>query len=640
MAGVRRWAKLCGILTVLALAALVAGVTVDGLSVRRELAAARQALQVAWSALARGDAEAASAALADAERRSLAAERTARGPWLRALGWLPVAGRSTDALLALARVGGRLAQAGRLLAATIEDLPGGLASLAPSGGRLRPQPFVVLGEAAAAAAARVAEARAILDAAPHGWLPSPLSEGLARAEAEGARLHEQLTDAGAILRDAPALLGADRPRRYFLGAQNPAELRGTGGVIGAFSILTIDRGRFSLAPFRPIQSLPAPEPSEVPAPLPGYRASYDAFRTDGRFWLAMNLSPDFPSVARVLLDAYRAIRGEQLDGVMLADPFALRALLRVSGPVYVPRLDRTVGPGTVVPFTTVEAYSLYRDQATRKRALGEVARAAFERFLTRETSSPDELRVLARAAAEGHLLLYTTDAGVQASLERLGAGGALRADGRDLLAVVENSAGGTKLGPFLDRQLQVEIELWPDGAARTTVGLRLTNRTPASGLPRYVVGPRPGFAAEGETVQLVSFYCAPGCRLESARRDGEPTGLWAGNELGLPFFRDYFGTPRGAASEVELRLHRPSAWSGGPTGGIYRLRLPNQVTLRPTRLEVLVRAPEGMRFTDAGPGVELDGNLARWSGVPGRVLDLELRFAPPLVERWWRALTS
>ncbi len=640
MASRRRWVRWGGLVAALLLAVLAAGVTVEALSARRDLLAARAALEVARRALAEGDAAAAGAALADAERRSVEAERAARGPWLRALGWLPIAGRSTDAILALARASGRLAEAGRLLASAIQGLPGGLTALAPSGGRLHPDPFVTLGGAAETAADRVGEARALLAAAPHGWLPGPLSAGLSTAEAEATRLHEQLTDAATILRGAPTLLGVDRPRRYFLGAQNPSELRGTGGVMGAFSILTVDRGRFSLTPFRPIQSLPAPDPSSVPAPVPGYAANYDGFRTDGRFWLAMNLSPDFPSVARVLLDAYGALRGEQLDGVILADPFALRALLQVSGPVYVPRLDRTIGPGTVVPFTTVEAYGLYRDQATRKRALGEVARAAFERFLAGTGASPEALRALADAAADGHLLLYTRDADVQAGLESLGAGGALRAEGRDLLAVVENSAGGTKLGAFVDRRVEVAIELWPEGATETTTALRLTNRTPASGLPRYVVGPRPGFAAEGEAVQLVSFYCGSGCRLEWARRDGEPIAVWAGNELGLPFFRDYFATPRGTTSEVTLRLYRPSVWTGGPTGGVYRLRLLNQVTLRPTQVEVRVRAPEGMRFTDASPGVALDGNLARWSGTPSRILDLELRFAPPPLERWWRALTS
>ncbi len=638
--GRARLAWTAGLLAVGLVAVLAIGALLTGLGARRDLAGARAALERGRQALAGGDLAAAEAAFEEAEHRSLRASRTADGPWLRALGALPWIGRSADALRAVAEAGVRISRAGRLITDAIRDLPEGLASLAPGRGRLRPAPFVALGQAAGRADELVTRALAGLRAAPHRLLPGPLAEGLATAEAEAEELHEQLETAGTILRGAPALLGADRPRRYFLGAQNPSELRGTGGVMGAFSILTVDRGRFSFTPFRPIQTLPAPDPAEVPAPVPGFADNYDGFRADGRFWLAMNVSPDFPSVATVLLDAYERLRGERLDGVILADPFALQALLRVTGPAQVPALGRTIGPGSVVPFLTVEAYGLYRDQATRKRVLGEVAQAAFERFLARGTASPRDLGVLARAAGEGHVLLATTDPGIQAALERTGAGGALRADGADLLAVIENSAGGTKLDPFEDRELRVGVELWPDGAARTTVGLRLTNETPVSGLPRYVVGPRPGFAEEGEAVQLVSVYCGDGCRLVSARRDGEEIALRAGTELGHPFFRDYFGTPRGATSELEVTLYRPGAWRGGPTGGTYRLRLLAQHTLRPTRVSIEIRAPAGMRFTSASPGVAFDGATARWSGSPRRVLELELRFAPPLLDRWWRALTS
>lgn len=630
-----------GVAAAIALTALIAvGALAAGLAARRDLVAARDALGRARDALGDGDLGAAATALAEAGRRSLAAERTARGPWLRALAWAPILGRSSDALLAVAEASERFAQAGTALLDGLETLPQGLGSLAPSRGRLRPEPLVTLGEASAEADRRVADALGILRAAPHRWLPGPVREGLTTAEAEAEDLHADLANAATLLLAAPRLLGADEPRRYFVGAQNPSELRGTGGVLGAYAILTVHRGRFTFTPFRPIQTLPAPEPERVPAPVPGFAENYDTFRADGRFWLAMNLSPDFPSVARVLLDAYRALEGEELDGVVLADPFALQALLRVSGPVRVPGLDRTLGPATVVPFVTVEAYGLYEDQATRKRVLGEVAQAAFERFLSRETASPEDLRALVRTAADGHLLLYSVDAEIQAALERTGVGGALRTDGRDLIALVENSAGGTKLDPFEDREVELAVELWPDGAARTTLSFRLTNGTPATGLPRYVVGPRPGYAAEGESVQLVSIYCGSGCALEAARRDGSPIQLWTGAELGLPYFRDYFGTPRGASSELQVRLHRPEAWAGGPTGGTYRLRVVIQPTLRPTHLTVRIEAPDGMRFTDGSPGLVLDGAVARWNGTPGRVLDLELRFAPPPLTRLWRALTD
>ena len=57
-----------------------------------------------------------------------------------------------------------------------------------------------------------------------GWPASP------RAADQAARL-------------LPPLLGADGPRRYLLVSQNPAELRATGGMFGAYAVIQADGGR-------------------------------------------------------------------------------------------------------------------------------------------------------------------------------------------------------------------------------------------------------------------------------------------------------------------------------------------------------------------------------------------------------------
>jgi len=498
----------------------------------------------------------------------------------------------------------------------------------------------MLAEATSVARTELADALAALRAAPTSLLPGPVAEAKRRAEVQVAELHGRLEAASSILTRLPSALGFDGPRRYFFGAQNPAELRGTGGVMGAFAILTVERGRFSFSPFRPIQSLPAPEPSELPAPDPEFAENYDVFRTEGRFWLAMNMTPDFPSAARVLLDAYARLQGEELDGVILADPFAFEALLRTTGPAYVPGLDRTISASEVVAFTTNQAYAVYRDPAVRKRVLGAVAQAAFERLLEGPRADVADLRLLTAVAAEGHLLIYSTDPELQRGIEATGAGGALEPPGGDFLAVVENSSGGTKVDFYEDREISYRVELWPDGAAAAIVRVRLANHAPTSGLPRYVIGPQPGFARAGEGGQILAVYCAPGCRLQQARRDGARIAVWAGHENGLSFFRDAFTTPSGEESELETTVYLPTAWSGDGTGGVYRLRFLGQTTIRPTQLTIQVKAPPGTHFTEASPGVRVEGDIATWTGVPDRALDVELRFEPPLLVRLWRELTT
>ena len=45
---------------------------------------------------------------------------------------------------------------------------------------------------------------------------------------------------------APSMLGAAGPRRYLLAVQNNAEVRGTGGLVGAYVVLRLDSGSISL----------------------------------------------------------------------------------------------------------------------------------------------------------------------------------------------------------------------------------------------------------------------------------------------------------------------------------------------------------------------------------------------------------
>src|SRR5207247_7758630 len=60
--------------------------------------------------------------------------------------------------------------------------------------------------------------------------------------------------ADGMIKALPTFAGMDGARHYFLAPQNPTELRGTGGLISAYAILTIDHGSISVGPFEDIRS--------------------------------------------------------------------------------------------------------------------------------------------------------------------------------------------------------------------------------------------------------------------------------------------------------------------------------------------------------------------------------------------------
>jgi Protein of unknown function (DUF4012) len=621
-------------------------------AVRGDLERARSAMERGRSELLAGDAAAATQSFEQGQMLFERATDQAGGPVLRVVSWIPVAGRTTDAVNAIAGAGATTAEAARVLAAALAEVPGGPAGLAPAGGGFPIDLIPPLAEAARRADALMEQALSQLSEAPDSLLIGPVASARRTAETQVTELNDKIHSASLLLGELPAFLGADGPRRYFFGAQNPAELRGTGGLIGAYSILTIDGGRFHFTHFTPIFSLSVRRPEDVPSPNADYARNYERFQR-GRFWTAINVMPDFPSVSREILGGYEEATGERLDGVIVADPFALASLLESTGPIQLPGYGVQIGADNVVAFTTNEAYSLYTDPTIRKRILGDVARAAFGRFVAQPSADLGDLQLLLRAATDRHILAYSEDPLMQEGLLGTPVAGSLVPSGADdgLLSVVVNSAAGSKVDFYQERDVRQSVVLGDDGSAAATLNLVLRNHAPTSGEPSYVIGPfhltkANGHVgpilnrlAAGESVALVNVYCGADCVPNDARIDGAPIPVRSPEDLGIRYVQAYYAIPSGQERSLQVSWDDPDAWEGNSSGGIYRLTFANQVTIRPSTVRIRIQPPEGMRIVSASSPMRIVGGSAVYEGDPGGRLDLEVAFAPPLADRLWRNVT-
>ena len=636
----RRWPRVLLVVGIVAVALLVAVgsiLALAGFPVKRDLNDAKRSLDAGRRTVIAGDPAGAARSFADAERHFADAENAATDGVGRIASDLPGLGRNFVVAAAIAHAGGILAGAGADLSHVIQGLPGGIDALAPSGGRLPLETLSGLAGDLADAATRARSALALIRATPSTMLVGQVADAREQAEAEVDDLAGRLDSATSLVRGLPRFAGAGAPRRYLFIASNPAELRGTGGLWGAYAIVTMSDGRMSFGPFAPIESLAIVAPDAVPAPNPDYRRNYDQYGGAG-YWLNMNLTPDFPSAARAALDTYRLGEGARLDGVIAADPFVLQNLLHVTGPVIVPQLRVRVGADNVVAFTANQAYSLFGRSVIRKGVLGAVAAGAFERFLSIEGRGVPRLRALATAAADGHLQLYTTDPSMERGLEEAGFAGAFSAEPGDVASVVVDNASGTKIDYFATRRVSYDVTLGGDGQAVATTQVRLGNGAPTHGQPPYVIGPRASAARAGDQVSLVTVSCAPGCELADATRDGRPTSLRVGSELGLPWYQDYVTIPSDAQYDLKVRTAAEGVWRGNSSGGTYRLTFLGQTTIRPTDVQITVHAPAGTAITWTSQPMHVDGGTATWSGTPGPRLQLDMSFRAPLPLRLWRDL--
>ncbi len=174
----------------------------------------------------------------------------------------------------------------------------------------------------------------------------PLRDKVDSLQAEGRQAEPDATLAASAVRVGPGMLGGDGPRRYLVLFTTPAEQRGLGGFIGAYGELTADHGGLHLTRSGPIDDL-------ITAVKPGIRVLHaprdyvDRYGGDDPqdYLQDLTLSPDFPSVASVAADLYWQHVHRRVDGVLLLDPYGLAALLRLTGPVAVPRPDPSAHRG-------------------------------------------------------------------------------------------------------------------------------------------------------------------------------------------------------------------------------------------------------------------------------------------------------
>jgi hypothetical protein len=552
-------------------------------TVQRSAAQGAGRLEDGLALAGRGDTRAAESEL----RRALRSFRTGRAHlgrwWVGPARRIPLLDRQVSGAAAVFETGEDLSTTA--LAAAQRAGP---ERLRLDGGLLDLEGVRELGDALEDVAGSLERADRRLSDARRGLLVPFLDSALGEARARVRSALRDTRTAVLAARVVPALFGDAGPRRYFLAVQTPAESRGSGGIAGSFGELTFDRGRVRLERIGRSRDLNLggdPDGRTLSGP-PDYVARYGRFRPE-RSWQNITMSPDFPSVARVIEQLYPQSGGREVDGVISVDPIALAALLRLTGPVRVADWPEPLTAGNATDVLLRHQYTRFPG-GERVDFLESTAKAVFDRLANATLPSPGAaMRALAPVVHSRHLQLHSTRPDEQRLFELIGADGAMTAVRGDFLSVVAQNAGGNKLDAFLHRSIRYHVTVDPDtGEVEADAVVRLENTAPTAGLPHAVIGnfgPRP--ANPGDNPLYLSIYSP--LSLTGAAVDGHPLLMESERELERNVFSTFVTVPAGGAVTVSIRL------AGSlPAGQTYRLDVSPQPTAAPDDLEVSVRAPD------------------------------------------------
>jgi len=580
----------------LCLLGLAAWVGLRGLSAEQHLGRARGALQAARTAIEERRLDAAARQVEAAGRETHAARGLTGDPVWRALAAVPIAGRTLQVARGVAVGADDFArqvlppalQTARLVDPRSVRRPDGSIDVALL---QRATPGLVTSRDAA-----VRTQTGLVDL-PTRLVAGPVGSGRDQLRAQTSALTSTLDGAARALQLAPALLGQDRPRRFFVAVQQTSESRGTGGLIGGYAVLRADRGRLKVTAQGSNADL---KNGTIPVPKGVPQDFVDLYGDNGVFklWQNANLSPDLPVVARVLAARWKKQSGQDVDGVAVLDATALADLLQGSGPIAVAK-GRRIRPDQLEDYLAVGQYrdfapptrsSLIDQSSARKEQLTVFATAVTARLTA--GSSEQLLRGLGTAVRSGHLRMASDEPALGPPLHAAGVDGALPEGPAPVAYAVVSNATGGKLDHFVDRRVTYTAGSCGGSRRRSTITLQLTNRAPATGLPPYLTTriTAAGTISSTTDALLVQVYGTRGADLVRGTVDGrpvkpeDPAGPFLSNEVeaGLPIWSLVLELPRDQTRSLTLELTEPV--SAGAA------RVPQQPLARPLARDVRVPA--------------------------------------------------
>ena len=478
---------------------------------------------------------------------------------------------------------------------------------------------------------------------------SSVTDGLAKAvEAETV-----IADAQAGFEVLPAVLGADEPRTYLIGMQNPAEQRGTGGAILRFSLFTFDEGKSDFDKCDPAESACGRSVYDIDRDRRLYDIDLpkEAWYVDGiedahRFGNS-NWSPDWPSSAQLMLEygeaADERLVGDvlpEVDGFMTLDPIVMEDLIPGTGPFKLDDFGNKITANKAVHFLLYKAYASYPRKGLRRAALRRVVDQFIDKLL--DPDHPTELVTgMGESLGSKHMMIWMKDPDEQAFIERMDWDGGIEdQDDADFVYLVEQNVGGNKFDYYAEHATSMDITLEgtdADVSTETTISNGTFFPQPSwamgdSGRPDPDGNPQVPMHEP-----MMNLYVPRDAELSEAKVDGsrvdtpEPAEWTNGmppthEEQGKKVWSATLQIPPGEDGSVRFDYRVPGVVTEENGRSSYRLVVQHQPRVRPETMEINLTLPEGASAIVAPEWERVGENLV-WSQPLRRDMVLKVSWA-------------
>lgn len=391
------------------------------------------------------------------------------------------------------------------------------------------------------------------------------------------------------------LLGKDTPRKYLVVFQNDGELRPSGGFWTAYSTLTVKNGKVTPGTASNIYDLDDKLNSKVPAPrlIKSYHINVPYLNLRDN-----NLSPDFPTDAKIFLEQYTKAMGskDKFDAVIAIDTNLLVDMVKILG-----KLDTRVGTFTSEPDKRCNGcpsiiYELEwisgrpRDyiEKNRKDFLNPLMSSLLANLMGSEKSKMGTIiETGLKNINEKHVLFYFPNEEMQniGNLANI-TGKIIDVDKSvDYIHLNDANFASAKSNIFITQKIKHDITI-KDGTAEHKISVTYDNPAPASNC-NLEKGDLCLNAAQYR--DLFRFYVPIGSKL--IKMTGSEVEVEPYEELNKLVFEGFYGNKYALNAKSNLKTSVQYT-SGATIGKTYTLVLQKQPGTKPVEYELTINGKE------------------------------------------------
>lgn len=421
---------------------------------------------------------------------------------------------------------------------------------------------------------------------------------------------------------ALGVLGHDQPRRYIVLFQNNRELRATGGFLGSFAMIDVDKGvvKKITIPGGGIYDLAGQVAEKIQAPKPLQLVNPYWNIQDANWW------PDFPTSAQKVEWFWGKAGGPTVDGVLTLTPTVIEDLLSLTGPI-----DLTETYGVVITadnfYQTVQlqAEAKFDETNQSKKILADLTPILFNQLFNLEGKELiAAMGVLQQSLDQKEILLYSDDPILQREIVAAGWAGEMKEVEGDYLQVVDTNIGGGKTDGVIDETISHHVKMDAHGNLIVTVQVTRNHRgnpsDPLNGVNNwdymriYVPKGSEFISAQGfvepdatkiqppaaGTIIDADYVAISGDVLKD-----EQTGMRISTEFGKTLFANWVETKPGQSTSVTISYKLPFQLK--PDGGwfdesdYYSLFIQKQPGSFDPYVALSMDLPDGVKVLDSDP---------------------------------------